>query len=68
MTFMKGISMDQVFPDACFNTIQSVFDAENSTSLYTHTESNLADRVLGQSRKSSFIALPGKGAIELMPS
>ena len=42
-------------------------DAESS--LYSLTELNLRDRVLGEAEKSSYIALPGKGGhSKLMPS
>ena len=36
-------------------------DAESSASLYTGSKSNLGDRVLGDIKKDSFIALPGEG-------
>ena len=35
-------------------------DAESSASLYTGSKSNLGDRVLGDIKKDSFIALPGE--------
>ena len=45
------------------------FDAENSTSLYTNTKSNLRDTVSGEVEKNSFIALPGRGGCSgLLPS
>ena len=44
-------------------------DAESSPSLYTCAEANLGDRVLGEEKMGSFIALPGKGGHSgLIPS
>ena len=36
-------------------------DAKSSASLHNGAKSNLGDRVLGEVKKSSFIAFPGKG-------
>ena len=44
-----------------YSLTQDSPDAESSATLYPGAKSNLRDRVLCEVKKSSFIALPGKG-------
>ena len=58
--FFHVIRSKKTNTQSCWG-ISMILLPKSSASLYTVSESNLADRGLGEVEKDSFIALPGKG-------